>query len=58
MAIRIAVKIVQLKVCIISSQSDDLALHTRSQLRLKLDTSLFLYFNSNISDNHLFQSAY
>ena len=36
--IRFAVKIVRLKVCIIFSQSDDLALYSRSQLRLKLDT--------------------
>ena len=35
--ITFAVKIVQLKVDIIFSQSDDLALHSKSQLRLKLD---------------------
>ena len=36
--IMFAVKIVQLKVYIMLSQSDDLALHSRSQLRLKHDT--------------------
>ena len=35
--IRFAVKIVRLKVYIIFSQSDDPALHSRSQLRLKRD---------------------
>ena len=36
-SIRFAVKIVRLKVYTIFSQSDDLALHSRSQLCLKLD---------------------
>ena len=40
MPITVAVRIVRLKVYIICSQSDDLALHSRSQLRLKLDKSL------------------
>ena len=35
--ITFAVKIVQVKVYIVFSQSDDLALHSRSPLRLKLD---------------------
>ena len=35
---------------IIFAQSDDIALHSRSQLRLKLDT-FYLYYNSNISDS-------
>ena len=34
MTIKFAMKIVQLKVCIIFSQSDDLALHSRSPLNL------------------------
>ena len=38
--IKFAVEIVRLKVYIILSQSDDLALHARSQLRLKRDTFL------------------
>ena len=38
--IKIAVKIVRLKVHITFSQSDDLALHSRSQVRLKLDKRL------------------
>ena len=37
MPIQFAVKIVRLKVYIIFSHSDDLALHSGSQLRLKLD---------------------
>ena len=37
MPIKFALKIVRLKVYIIGSQSDDLALHPRSQVRLKLD---------------------
>ena len=40
MPIKFAVKTVRLKVYIIGSQSDDLVLHPRSQLRLKLETSL------------------
>ena len=36
-SIKFVVKIVQLKVYIIFSQSNDLATHSRSQLRLKLD---------------------
>ena len=36
--IKFAVKIVRLNVYVLFSQSDDLALHSRSQLRLKLDT--------------------
>ena len=36
-SIKFAVKIVRLKVYIIFSQSDDLALHSKSQLRLKLE---------------------
>ena len=39
-AIKFAVPIVRLKVYIIFSQSDDLALHSRSQLHLKLDKCL------------------
>ena len=46
--IRFAVKIVQLNVFIIVSQSDDLALHSRSQLHLRL---LNVYYNSHISDS-------
>ena len=38
MPIKFAVKIVRLKVYILFSQSDDLNLHSRSQLRLKRDT--------------------
>ena len=45
-----AVKIVRLKVYVIVSQSDDLDLQSRSQLRLKVDKSFNAYFNSNISD--------
>ena len=37
MPIKFAVKIVRLKVYIIFSQSDDLDLHSRSQLRRKLE---------------------
>ena len=40
MPITFSEKIVRLKVYIIFSQSDDLDLHSRSQLRLKLDTFL------------------
>ena len=40
MAIKFAVKIVQLKVYIIFSQSNDLALHSKSQLHLKHDNCL------------------
>ena len=40
MAITFVVKIVRLKVYIIFSQSEDLALHSRSQLHLKLDKYL------------------
>ena len=35
--IKLAVKVVRLKVNVTFSQSDDLALHSRSQLRLKLN---------------------
>ena len=41
MDIKFAVKIVQLN--IICSQSDDLALHSRSQLRLKVDKCLIVF---------------
>ena len=40
MPITFAVKIVQLKVYVIFSQSNDLALHSRSQLHLKFDKCL------------------
>ena len=40
MPIKFAVNIVRLKVNIISPKSDDLALHSRSQLRLKRDKCL------------------
>ena len=41
MAITFAVKIVRLKVYIIFSQSDDLDLHSRSKLRLRLHIIYF-----------------
>ena len=41
----------RLKVYLICSLSDELDLHARSQLRLKVDKCFNLYFNSNISDN-------
>ena len=53
MPIEFAVKIVRLKLYIIVSKSEDLALHSRSQLRLKLDNILNLYYNSHISDRIL-----
>ena len=37
------------------SQSDDLALHSKSQLCLKHDNFLNLYYNSNISDSIIFK---
>ena len=46
MPIMFAVKMVRLKVYKKNSQSDDLALHSRSQLRLKLDI-FNLYYNVN-----------
>ena len=42
MPIKLAVNIVRQKVCIICSQSDDLALYARSQRRLKRDKFLTL----------------
>ena len=53
-AIKFAVHIVRLKVYKIFFQSDDLALHSRSQLRLKLDqclTCTIIVYNSHISDS-------
>ena len=49
--IKFVVKIVRLKMYIICSPSDDLALHSRSQLRLNLDTCENFYYNSHISDS-------
>ena len=55
MPINFAVKIVQLKVFLIFSQSDDFALHSRSLLHLKLDKCLTCsctnMYNSHISDS-------
>ena len=50
MPIAFTVKIVRLKVYI-CSYSDDLDLHSRSQLHLNVGKCLNLYFNSNISEN-------
>ena len=47
MPIKIAVKIVGLKVYVIFSQSIDLDLHPSSPLRLKRDDFLNLYYKSN-----------
>ena len=52
MPIKFSVKIVRLKVYVIFSQSDDLDLYSRSQLRLKLNKCFYLYYNSNISDTN------
>ena len=49
MPIKFAVQIFQLKVYIMFSQSNDLVLHSRSQLRLKTWQMFNLYYNSNIS---------
>ena len=35
----------------LQSQSDDLALHPRSKLRLRLAKFFYLYYNSNVSDS-------
>ena len=48
--ITFAVKIVQRKVHISFSQFDDIDLHSKSHLRLKLD-NIYLCYNSNNSDN-------
>ena len=50
MLITFAEKIVQLKVYIMFSQSDDLDLHPTSTLRLRLDKFFYVYHISNISD--------
>ena len=50
--IKVAVKIIRLKVCIIFSQSDDLDLHSRSQLLLKRQC-FNLYYNSNYLGQYL-----
>ena len=49
---KFAVMTVRRKAYIILSQTDDRALHSRSQLSLKLDKLMFnLYYNSHISDS-------
>ena len=48
--IMFAVKVIRLEVHKIFSQSDDLALHSRSQLRLKLDNFLTCKSCSNTSN--------
>ena len=47
MPITFAVKTVRLKINIICSQSDELDLHSRSQLRLKVDKGFNVYLNRN-----------
>ena len=49
MPVNFAVMIVRLKIDVIFSQSDDLALHSRSRLRLKLDKRLNLNHSSHVS---------
>ena len=47
MPIKFAVKIVRLKICIIFSQSDDFAFHSKSQLHFKVDNFLtYKYYNT------------
>ena len=50
-SIKFAVKIVRLKVDNYHCQSGDLDLHSKSQLRLKLDQMFNVYYNSHISDS-------
>ena len=53
MPIKLAVKTVQLKVSIMFSQSDDLALHSRSQLCLKLE--IFLIYTIIVISQTVFK---